>query len=91
MSEAQSQELDLNINNWGVSDLYQLFNLPRNASTEEVADTTDSIIEKQTEGAVKYFLQLARDKIIEAQAESLDDDEFNTNTRQQTMDWFQNQ
>ena len=43
----EQQKLDLNINNWSVLDLYELFNIPRDAKTSEVARIADKVIQKQ--------------------------------------------
>lgn len=85
------QELDLNIGNWSVPDLYELFDIPKDATTEEVAEIADKVIQKQTEGELKYFLQLARDKIIKSQESALQGNIFQKNTDRQLELWWKNQ
>ena len=83
--------LDLNIDNWTVEDLYDLFDIPKNASTNQVASMADKVIERQTEGEIKYFLQLARNKIINAQQSKLEGDQYTERTDEQLKIWWQNQ
>ena len=52
---AEKQNLDLNIENWSVDSLYELFNIPKDASTDKVAKITDTIIQRQTEGDIKIL------------------------------------
>tara|TARA_B100000282_G_scaffold292800_1_gene267090 strand:- start:2773 stop:4497 length:1725 start_codon:yes stop_codon:yes gene_type:complete len=91
MAESERQKLDLNIDNWTVEDLYDLFDIPKNASTNEVANMADKVIERQTEGEVKYFLQLARNKIIKAQQAKLEGDQYTERTDEQLKVWWENQ
>lgn len=91
MAETERQELDLNIENWSIRDLYDLFDIPKNATTNETARIADKIIERQTEGEIKYFLQLARNKIILAQQTKLEGDRFEEGTDRQLWDWYKNQ
>ena len=91
MAESERQKLDLNIDNWTVEDLYELFDIPKNASTNKVANMADKVIERQTEGEVKYFLQLARNKIIKAQQSKLEGDQYTERTDEQLKIWWQNQ
>ena len=91
MAESERQKLDLNIDNWTVEDLYDLFDIPKNASTNQVASMADKVIERQTEGEIKYFLQLARNKIINAQQSKLEGDQYTERTDEQLKIWWQNQ
>ena len=50
---AEKQNLDLNIENWSVDSLYELFNIPKDASTDKVAKITDTMIQRQTSGELK--------------------------------------
>lgn len=86
-----NKELDLNIDNWTVSDLYELFDIQKNATTNEVAKKTDKIIQKQTDGELKFFLQGARNKIIKFQSEKLIGDTFGEDTDIQLETWWKNQ
>ena len=91
MAESERQKLDLNIDNWSVEDLYDLFDIPKNASTNKVASMADKVIERQTEGEIKYFLQLARNKIIKAQQSKLEGDQYTERTDEQLKVWWENQ
>ena len=91
MAESERQKLDLNIDNWTVEDLYDLFDIPKNASTNKVASMADEVIERQTEGEIKYFLQLARNKIIKEQQTKLEGDQYTERTDEQLKIWWQNQ
>ena len=48
MADSQRQELDLNIQNWSIDDLYELFDIPKGSDTNKVASIADNIIQKQT-------------------------------------------
>ena len=87
----QKEKLDLNIENWSIEDLYDLFELPKNATTNQVAGIADKVIQRQTEGSIKYFLQLARNKIINSQQETLEGDQYLQDTDIQLQNWYQNQ
>ena len=89
--ESERQKLDLNINNWSVEDLYDLFDIPKNASTNQVASMADKVIQRQTEGEIKYFLQLARNKIIQEQQSKLEGDQYTERTDEQLELWWRNQ
>lgn len=87
----EQQKLDLNINNWSVLDLYELFNIPRDAKTSEVARIADKVIQKQTVGKIKYFLELARNKIIRHQQDDIEGDMYQEDTDMQLKQWSRNQ
>ena len=87
----EKQNLDLNIENWSVDSLYELFNIPKDASTDKVAKITDTIIQRQTSGELKYFLQLARNKIIKNQQLELEGFTYSEDTDSQLKNWWQNQ
>ena len=91
MAESERQKLDLNINNWSVEDLYELFDIPKKATTNQVAKIADKVIQRQTEGNVKYFLQLARNKIIRKQQSKLEGDQYSERTDEQLKLWWRNQ
>lgn len=91
MAESERQKLDLNISNWSVEDLYDLFDISKDATTNEVASKADKIIQRQTEGEIKYFLQLARNKIILAQQTKLEGDQYEERTDRQLWQWYRNQ
>ena len=83
--------LDLNIDNYTIDDLYDIFSLSKNAGTEEVVSVADEVISKQNTGEVRYFLEKARDKIVEYQSDKLALNEFDEDTDQQLKTWWENQ
>ena len=85
------QQLDLNLENWSVDDLYELFEIPKTSTTNEVADMSDKVISRQTSGSIKYFLQTARNKIIRSQSDKLEGDAFGEDTDRQLKEWWRNQ
>jgi hypothetical protein len=87
----EQNKLDLNINNWSLDSLYELFNIPKDATTDNVAKTTDDVIQKQTSGELKYFLQLARNKIIKEQQLKLEGFAYTEDTDTQLKSWWKNQ
>ena len=87
----EQNKLDLNINNWSLDSLYEIFNIPKDASTDNVAKIADTIIQKQTSGDLKYFLQLARNKIIKEQQLKLEGFTYTEDTDSQLKSWWQNQ
>lgn len=87
----EQNKLDLNINNWSLDSLYEIFNIPKDASTDNVAKIADAIIQKQTSGKLKYFLQLARNKIIKEQQLKLEGFTYTEDTDTQLKSWWQNQ
>lgn len=87
----EQQKLDLNISNWSVLDLYELFNIPKDARTTDVARIADKVIQKQTEGEIKYFLELARNKIIKHQQDDIEGDMYQEDTDRQLKEWWRNQ
>ena len=91
MAESEKQQLDLNIGNWTIEDLYELFEIPKNASTNQVASLADKVIQRQTEGDIKYFLQLGRNKIINYQQEKLEGLQYEERTDRQLRTWWDNQ
>ena len=83
--------LDLNIDNYTIDDLYEIFSLSKNAGTEEVVTVADEVISKQNTGEVRYFLEVARDKIVKTQSDKLALNEFSEDTDQQLKTWWENQ
>ena len=85
-------EIDMNINNYTIEDLYDILELDINADSEKIKETTNIIIQKfitkNKINEVDFFLNI-RNKLLERIGEETDSSKYNRDIQREY--WFQNE